>query len=108
MNATYDILGILDLYHIHMTAQFIPGRYNVEADRLSRFRNQSEWHLLPSAIETIFRLWGTPEIDLFASQKAHVVPAYVSLDPIDPHAVFVNAFSQKWIYQLAWIFPRRA
>ncbi|XP_073962934.1 uncharacterized protein [Choristoneura fumiferana] len=105
MDTTYDILSILDLFRIHMTVQFIPGRYNVEADRLSRFRSQSEWHLLPSATGTIFQLWGTPEIDLFASQKAHVVPAYVTLDPIDPNAVFVNAFSQKWVYQLAWIFP---
>ncbi|KAL0820252.1 hypothetical protein ABMA28_006171 [Loxostege sticticalis] len=83
----------------------LPGRYNTEADHLSRNRAGSEWHLLIEATEKVFNLWETPDIDLFASSEAHVVSSYATLDLSDSNACFHDAFSKCWRFDLAWVFP---
>ena len=40
-------------------------------------------------------LFGTPEIDLFATRLNHKLPIYVSWKP-DPYSVSINAFSVSW------------
>lgn len=105
MSLTYQIFKIIDRFDIHLVAHHIPGKYNGVADRLSRKSILPEWHLLPSVTEVIFRKWGLPEIDLFASERAHVVPKYVSLDQRDRAAWRHNAFAWEWKFKLAWIFP---
>ncbi|KAI5635286.1 hypothetical protein NE865_11978 [Phthorimaea operculella] len=102
---TYQIFQLLQKHRIRLNLYHLPGKYNVEADDLSREKRISEWHLLPALTEIVFAKWGTPEIDLFASNRAHVVPQYASLDVTDDQAVFADAFSQIWKYNLAWIFP---
>ncbi|KAI5634616.1 hypothetical protein NE865_12679 [Phthorimaea operculella] len=102
---TYQIFQLLQKHRIRLNLYHLPGKYNVEADDLSRGKRISEWHLLPALTEIVFAKWGTPEIDLFASNRAHVVPQYASLDVTDDQAVFADAFSQIWKYNLAWIFP---
>lgn len=105
MKLTFKILTLLDQNHVQMSIHFIPGRYNSVADRLSRSRGISEWHLTEQATTLIFSLLGVPEVDLFASHRAHVVPLYVSMDLTDSNALYVNAFSQVWNYERAWLFP---
>lgn len=105
MKLTYKVFHLLQRYNIRLSLHHLPGRYNVEADRLSRGSRHPEWHLLPALTERVFSKWGVPIIDLFASRDAHVVPRYVSLDATDPKAEFVDAFSQQWHYSLAWVFP---
>lgn len=105
MNLTYQIFEILDRFDIHLVAHHIPGRYNSVADRLSRKSMIPEWHLAPSLTKVVFAKWGTPEIDLFASARAHVVQRYVSLDQRDPGAWRHNAFAWEWEFDLAWVFP---
>ena len=54
---------------ITLRARHIPGCLNVIADRLSR-PNQpimTEWSLHPQVVNLIFRLWGTPVVDRFAT-----------------------------------------
>lgn len=102
---THQLLILLDQWEITLSAQYLPGRYNLIADRLSRRRPIPEWHLLPPATSRIFQLLGTPNIDLFASKQSAVVPRYVSINSRDRGSVFTDAFSQDWNYQLAWIFP---
>ncbi|KAG6455767.1 hypothetical protein O3G_MSEX009410 [Manduca sexta] len=100
-----SVFLLLDQYKIHFSIHYIPGKFNSEADKLSRRLALPEWHLLPSATKKVFAHFGKPTIDLFASVRAHVVPAYCSLDQKDHKAVFHDAFSIAWNYQLAWIFP---
>lgn len=96
---------LLDQFQIHLRIYYLPGTYNCEADHLSRLKKMPQWHLLPQATGVIFSKWGKPQIDLFASREAHVVPTYASLDQTDKGAQFHDALSQVWNYQLAWVFP---
>lgn len=105
MKITYQILNLLDQLQIHFTIHYLPGKYNNQADHLSRHRVTPEWHLLPTCVNTVFAKWGTPVIDLFASKTAHVVYNYVTRDLRDQKAVFHDAFSVPWNYPLAWVFP---
>ncbi|XP_063360688.1 uncharacterized protein LOC134649790 [Cydia amplana] len=105
MGITRKVFKLLDQYHIHLTAHHIPGRFNGEADHISRLRTDPEWHLLPEVTQVIFQKWGVPLVDLMASKSAHVVPQYVSLDMLDQKALFHDAFSRNWDFPLAWVFP---
>ncbi|KAJ8708091.1 hypothetical protein PYW08_010457 [Mythimna loreyi] len=80
-------------------------RYNTIADRLSRGRQPTEWHLLPRATAEVFQKWGYPEIDLFATRETAVVRNYVSIDCKDRLANYTDAFSRPWKSHLAWVFP---
>ena len=67
------------------------------ADHLSR-PNQpisTEWSLHPGIVKRIFRLWGTPEIDMFATVSNSHLPRFMSPIP-EPLALAVDALSQDW------------
>ncbi|KAF6215126.1 hypothetical protein GE061_009875 [Apolygus lucorum] len=92
-------------YDIVVKAHFIPSVCNSVVDNLSRQKAPPDWHVLPKITQMIFQRWGVPEIDLFATSNSAVIPSYVSHDSTDRSAVFINAFSRVWKYNLAWIFP---
>lgn len=105
LDAAKQILLFCQRHHCHLIARYIPGPYNGIADGLSRDKALPEWHLKKGAVSNIFKLFGEPEIDLFASKRSAVVPAYVSERAEDKHSQFIDAFSRAWKYNLAWIFP---
>ncbi|XP_073950956.1 uncharacterized protein [Choristoneura fumiferana] len=100
-----DTQILLGTSNISLVAEYLPGKYNDIADHLSRGKQATEWHLLQPALKAIFRRFGTPQIDLFASERTKIVERYVTRDPRDTAAHYINAFSQIWRYQLAWVFP---
>lgn len=102
---TFKLLHLTDKFNITLSAHYLPGRYNLIADRLSRGKMPAEWHLLPQATEEVFHKWGLPEIDLFATQETAVVKNYVSLNCRDRLANYIDAFSRPWNHGLAWVFP---
>lgn len=61
--------------------------------------------LLRRVTKLLFRKWQVPTMDLFASQQAHVVQTYCSLDRTDNQAAFHDAMSLTWHFPLAWVFP---
>lgn len=105
LDLAHKILTLCHRYKITIIPKYLPGKYNGLADGLSRRKLQQEWHLSPTIRALIFQKMGTPEIDLFASNRSAIVPRYVSEDARDKNSEFTNAFSRPWLYKLAWIFP---
>ncbi len=53
---------------IWITAAFIPGLENIEADTASRkFKEANEWMLNTNVFHSIIKEFGMPTVDLFAS-----------------------------------------
>lgn len=84
----------------------IPGSDNIMADRESRqLSENTEWQLNQEIFELVTSKWGTPDIDLFASQNTTKCSQYVSWLP-DKEASFVDAFCIKWnMFKLCYVFP---
>ena len=53
------------------------------------------WSLHPEIVERIFRVWGTPEVDMFATLSNSHLPRFISPIP-EPRALAVDAPSQDW------------
>lgn len=83
-----------------------PGSENQIADFESRchYRDCCEWSIDRSTINGVFKLWGYPQIDLFASRINHKVPRFFSFFA-DPEAVAIDAFAQRWSDPLSYAFP---
>ena len=76
------------------------------ADHLSR-PNQpimTEWSLHPEVVNLIFRLWGTPVVDRFATVHNTHLPQFMALVP-EPLALAIDALSQDWQGRSVYMFP---
>lgn len=105
LESTRELLLLAHRLRVDLLPFYIPGRINTIADALSRGRNVPDSHLSTDITTMIFQRMGSPLIDLFATDRSKVVPLNATIDAKDPQALFVNAFSKEWHYQLAWIFP---
>ena len=91
--------------NIWLSTEFKKGCLNIEADFLSRnFDDSAEWMLNKGCFDKICRLWGQPEVDLFASRVNRQVDKFVSWHP-DPDAFHVNAFTLNWADCSFYAFP---
>ena len=91
---------------VWLTAEYLPGEQNNQADRLSRKLDDNlEWQLKPKIFQAICeQLQVHPDIDLFASKLNTQLPVYMSF-LYDEGAVAVNAFHHSWnMYDLPYIF----
>lgn len=91
---------------IQILVRHIPGKLNVLADGLSRPDRilPTEWSLNRGIAQQIFNLWGTPQLDLFATRLNHLLPLFVSPVP-DHRACAVDAMSLEWRNLFAYAFP---
>ena len=82
---TRQVLMWTESHLVTLIARYIPGSRNVVADQLSRQGQVigTEWSLHPLVAREMFRLWGSPVVDLFASALNRKLPIYCSLLP-DP------------------------
>ena len=91
--------------NVWISAAYVKGTDNVEADFLSRhFADNTEWSLNEGRFAKINDLWGPFEIDLFASRLNKKVEEFVSWKP-DPQSDFVDAFSVAWSTKYFYAFP---
>ena len=106
LRLTVDLLLWLESQSIIVRARHIPGCLNVIADHLSR-PNQpipTEWSLHPEIVSRIFRVCGTPEVDMFATLSNSHLPRFMSPVP-EPRALAVDALSQDWQGGQCTCFP---
>ena len=88
-----------------LTVAHISGKSNTIADSASRhFKDHLEWELNGSIFKSICKVWGSPQIDLFASRNNFKIPKYVSWHP-EPYSWKVDAFSFKWTDYFFYVFP---
>ena len=104
-NITRDIWLFCMNRHIMLTVSHIPGKNNTIADHLSRCQKaELEWHLNPRYFKRITEIFGSVNIDLFASRLNYQLKPYVSWQP-DPDAFFINAFHLNWQPYFGFCFP---
>jgi hypothetical protein len=98
------ILLLLHSRRLRILPAFIPSEENLQADAASRFQLVPDWHLDPNVVHQMVSLWGTPQIDLFASRQSAQFPRFMSWRAADqPEAV--DALSVVWDFDLAFLFP---
>lgn len=102
---TEQIFDWAAMREITLSAEYIRGIDNVEADAESRVRNiDTEWMLLPCIFKRLCEVFFSPDIDLFASHINAQTSSYVSWKP-DPYASFTNAFTFHWSNLRCYAFP---
>ena len=91
--------------NIWLISCFIPGKFNVAADKLSRLLNETtEWSLSQKYFTKILTKFPQISVDLFASDMNYKLPQYVSWLP-DKNAFESNAFTISWKKFVGYAFP---
>ncbi|KAJ1135528.1 hypothetical protein NDU88_001967 [Pleurodeles waltl] len=92
-------------HQICLMANHLAGVLNVRADVLSRhFSLDHEWRLHPDVVLHIFEMWGTPQVDLFATRENAHCPLFGSLQ-YPMQGALGDAFQMSWNGQLLYTFP---
>ena len=96
LRLTVELLLWLEAQNIIVRARYIPDCLNVIADHLSCLNQPipTEWSLHPEIVRRIFRVWGTPEVDMFPTLSNSHLPRFMSPIP-EPRALAVDALSQE-------------
>ena len=103
---TIRLFQFLQRLSVTIRAVHIPGRLNVIADMLSREGQilPTEWSLNQSVVHALFKEWGTPQIDLFATRYNHKCLVFVS--PVPDHLAYsTDALSMDWNHLWGYAFP---
>jgi hypothetical protein len=104
-NLAKNIWATANQFGIRLTATYLAGCLNVEADYLSRLSTQYEWTLHPRLFQYIQRRWGPHTIDRFANMGNHVLPKYNSRF-MDPLCSGVDALAQSdWSSENNYVNP---
>ena len=99
----WEIVTERDLY---VTATYINTKENKSADLLSRsMMRKMEWSLNTEVFRLITELWGTPQVDLFASRTNRQVHQYISWK-WEKEAVAIDALKTNWgRWSITYAYP---
>ena len=99
------ILAWCEEREIFLSVAHIPGIDNDLADfKFRHFSDNVEWSLNDKLFKKVVKVFGEPEIDLFATRLNNKVDKYVSWKP-DPTAFAIDAFSLEWSNMYFYAFP---
>jgi hypothetical protein len=104
-----EIFKLCSSHDFDVVAQWKPRDELALEDALSRVPDATDWGLAPRTCLDIIEEFGTPCIDLFASDLWHVTPIFIT-PRFMPGCAAVNALHTDWrtlvpAGRLAWIFP---
>ena len=90
-----DLFLWLQSQDIAILSRHILGSLNVKADQLSRPKQPitTERSLHPEVVNLVFKLWGTPVVNMFASVHNMHLPQFMS-PVLEPQALAIDALSQ--------------
>ena len=99
-------------HQLTLCAFHVAGADNCLADQLSRpgervrrdLTKTSEWALDQSVADKLFRLWTTPQVDLFATEQNRKVATFCSRIP-SPLALPTAAMALQWSPGLFYLYP---
>ena len=92
-------------HSIWLSANFIPGKENSQADLASHKLTQFlEWSIPQSLFFDLTTLFGKPAVDLFASWLNNKLHRYVSMIP-NLFAMDIDAFTVSWSDEFPYLFP---
>jgi hypothetical protein len=78
---------------------------NLVADKLSyHLASPTEWELNTQVVNKFVSLWGTPQIDLYATKQNWKLPQFCSLFP-HPQAFHQDALAVSWKQRFVYAFP---
>ncbi|XP_066980060.1 uncharacterized protein [Macrobrachium rosenbergii] len=105
-NLAKEILLWTHARGITILTRFIAGVENIRADLLSRQHQllPTEWTLHEEVCLDLWRLWGRPLVDLFATSRTRRLPLYCS-PVLDPGALAVDALLWDWKGLDLYAFP---
>ena len=83
--------------------KWVPTDQNV-ADAPSREWDFHAWRIQDGIYHQLCQKWGTPDIDLMASEEGHRVPKFFS-EWWTPSTAGVNALAYPWTGMLCWAEP---
>lgn len=102
---TNSLLRWSEDHGISLSARHVPGKCNTLADSLSRRGPVStNWSLNPQVCRALWKLWGQPHMDLFATADNARLPLFVSPVP-DQRAWKVDALAHQWTGWWGYAFP---
>ncbi|MGL5407110.1 MAG: hypothetical protein ACRDAX_10115, partial [Propionibacteriaceae bacterium] len=92
--------------NVTILTRFVSGVENVRADLLSRQGQllPTEWTLHQEVCQALWKLWGRPHVDVFATSRTKRLPLYCS-PVLDPGAVAVDALLWNWSGLDIYAFP---
>ena len=100
----HRLLVWCDSRFLSLTACHVPGLQNSAADLLSRGPlRYSEWSLHPWVVGQIWRVFGVPVADLFATEENTKSPLFFSLT--GRPTLGLDALAHKWPRGLLYAFP---
>lgn len=92
--------------YIWISAEQIPGKYNVEDVESRKQYDYLEWMPDKQVFYQLEEIWATPGHDLISSRIICQVKIFSSWKP-DPEALFVNDFSILWSDEVFnYLFPQ--
>jgi hypothetical protein len=101
----FDIWQWCIIRNIYISAVFLHGVDNIEADYYSRnFSDSTEWMLKKDIFNRLCNHFFFPNIDLFASRLNKQIDNFVSWFP-EPGSFHVDAFTLPWQNFVPYIFP---
>ncbi|XP_067659472.1 uncharacterized protein [Haliotis asinina] len=105
LQEAWQFLTWCDQFDIRVLPVYLPGIDNVRADALSRrILAPHEWMLHRGIFGIISQLFGSFQVDLFASGATNQIHVFCSRI-LDPRAIANDAFLLDWTDRVLWAFP---